>query len=498
MLRLPLGRRRAIPFVRHISVLAIGTVLSQVTLVLASVLLARLYMPREFGEFSIALSLAMILAVLATGRLEMAVPLAEDDQEASTVAVTAMLFAILLSLALLALLVGYRLVAGRSWPAFGAGASAWLVPPAVAGLGALAAARNLQSRRELFSRVSFSRVTASLVQSVGQLAASPAGGLGLSAGFVAGTVWNAVSLSRGLRARPLSTWRAAAAKWRRFSLLLMVPSVLNVATVGAVAPAVALLYGVASSGLFTFSTRVLALPAVVIGQAVSGAFFPKVAELERKGQPLAPAMHLAVTGLTMASVPIFGLVLLLGPELFGVVFGDRWRGAGEMSAVLAPWLAVAFVSSPLSTLMTVKNELRRLLVLSLVEASLRLGSLSAGLIDGRAMTGIVAYSVSGCLICLYYVRWSLRLAGSSLRSWLRIVRGYLLVAAVAYPSLLATKGQLPLPWFGSLAAALTLLLLGWAAAWLYRHALVGHPPEPDHDGLGSEPVDQRTAAGSVR
>ncbi|NES31013.1 oligosaccharide flippase family protein [Micromonospora terminaliae] len=464
-------------------------------------LLARLYTPHEFGEFAVALSFATILAALATLRLEMAVPLAEDEREARAVAASALFFAVVVSLGLLVVLVAHRAVTGHTWSALGAGSSIWLVPFAVAALGALATVRMLQSRRENFRAVSLSRVTASVVQSVGQLAASPLGSLGLSAGFVVGTVWNAVSLTRrsGLRGTSWAQGRLAAAKWRRLSLFLLVPSVLNTATVGAVAPAVALFYGVASSGLFTFSARVLALPATIIGQAVSTAFFPKVAELERRGALLTSSIHRAVTGLAMVSAPIFGLVVLAGPELFGLVFGPEWRAAGEISAVLAPWLALAFISSPLSTLMTVKNQLRRLLVLSIIEASLRLGSLSVGLIDGRAMTGFIAYSLSGCLICLYYVRWSLRLAGSSLRGWLRTVRGYLLVIGGAYPALLATKGSLPIRWFGVLTAALTLLLFGWTAVWLYRHALVrAAPPAEYHAAPPAELATHGSGAGTAR
>lgn len=492
------GQRNAVPFVRHISVLALGTVLSQAMLVIASILLARLYTPTEFGEFAVALSLAMILATLATLRLEMAVPLAEDDREAVAAAASAVFFAVTVSLGLLAILAIDLFVTGQAASRFGAGTSIWFVPPAVAALGALASARMLQSRRGRFSAVSVSRVTASLVQSTGQVVASPLGAVGLSAGFVAGAVWNLVSLSRrsGLFGAWRS-WRATAAKWRRHSLHLLPPSVLNTATVGAVAPVVALFYGVASSGLFTFSFRILALPATVIGQAVSGAFFPKMAELERRGQPLTTVLERAVTGLTMVSVPIFGLVVLLGPELFGAVFGSEWRAAGDISAVLAPWLAVAFISSPLSSLMMVKNQLRRLLALSVIEAVLRLGSLAAGLIDGHVLTGVAAYSLSGCAICLYYVGWSLRLAGSSLRAWAVTVRLHLLAVGGTYPALLAVKGHLPAAWFGLLAGALTLIFLAWAVTWLCRHALVRGNVGADAD-VTTEPGSQGTPVASTR
>lgn len=459
-------------FYRQVSGLTVATAASQVVSLGATVLLARLYAPVDFGRFSIAVAVATILSTVATLRLEMAVPLAVDDREATAVAVAAFLLSVLVALGLVAALAVAVLLTGPGRLGLGAGLSSWLVPPAVAALGTQAAFRMLLSRQQRFGVISRTRFTASLVQNAVQLGAGRAGlgGVGLTVGFVLAQAWNTVAMWRGCGVRNvrLRDCRAAVARWRRFALLLLWPSLLNTATVSAVAPVVALCYGVAVSGLFTFSTRILTLPATLVGQAVAMVFYPKMAEQDRTGVDLEPAIRRAVTGLVMLGTPFFGLVLLLGPDLFAVAFGEQWRAAGLISAVLAPWLAVSFVSSPLSTLLTVKKQLGRLLVLSVLETTLRFGALSVGVLRHRPMLGIAAYSVSGVLICLYYVRWSLRAAGSRLRSWAWTNRGYLLVTGVGYPVLLLLRQPLPRPLYVALALALTLLLLGWAARWLWR------------------------------
>ena len=49
----------------------------------------------------------------------------------------------------------------------------------------------------------------------------------------------------------------------------------------------------------------------------------------------------------MAAFPV-SAVALLGPDLFGAVFGEPWRPAGDVVRVLAPWLWLASVAPPLT------------------------------------------------------------------------------------------------------------------------------------------------------
>lgn len=491
----------ASPFYRHVSHLAISTALAQGIAMLTSVLLARLYAPREFGEFSIALSLALIVATAATLRLEMAIPLAEDEREAVALTATAVVAALLVAVAMLAILVTCLLVSGRRWSAFGAGAGVWLVPAMVAALGTSAAARMLQSRRERFAAVSGATVLGAAVQGVGQLVAAPlgAGATGLTGGYVAGRVCYSVALLRRsgvLGVRSAAQWWSTTVKWRRFALLTSPPALLNMISVGAIAPVVAVCYGVTVSGFFAFATRLLTLPAALIGQAVGSVFFPRIAALERDGGDVRLAVERVTTGLVFLSVPTFGFVLLLGPELYVLAFGAQWRTAGSISALLAPWLAASFVSSPLSTLMTVKDRLRSLLLLSGLETALRLGSLASGLLVGSAMVGIGAYSLSGLAISVGYVGWSLRLAGSSLRGWAGSVRGYLLPVGAAYPVLLVARGHLPQPVFTALAVALTAVLLGYAARWLHRNRPGGPEGTPKPSVLSGDTAGTPVPSGA--
>lgn len=68
-------------------VLVGGTTGAQLLAVLAAPLLTRLYTPEDFGLLAVYASLLGLIAVIASLRYELAIPLPTDDTEAAAVAV---------------------------------------------------------------------------------------------------------------------------------------------------------------------------------------------------------------------------------------------------------------------------------------------------------------------------------------------------------------------------------------------------------------------------
>lgn len=456
---------------QQVSVVALGTVVSQAILFASSVPLARMYRPDEFGEFSVTLSVSSILVILATMRLEAAIPLAGTDEEAKQITAAA-IFCVMLTTTGLTVLLSLSLTTGRGRLPVAHGGAMWLVPPMVLSLGLWTAIRMFRSRQTDFARISRSTLSSACAQSVIQIVAGVfhAGAVGLSLGYLAGRLWQVGSLHRGsglICLRPISRFITPIRGLSRFAAMNVVPSLLNAVCVGAVAPYVALLYGVPFAGLFAFATRVLALPSVLLGQAVGTVFFPVAAEMDRAGTDLSGVIRNATTALMMLGVAPFGLALLLGPEMVAVAFGTEWRGAGQIAVLLAPWLAASLISSPLSGMATVKRRFGRLFALSIVETFARMGSLSAGLLAHHPMVGVAAYSASGFVISVYYIAWSMRLAGGSIGAWVSDQRRYLSTVLLGYPVLLLTRDHVSLPIYATVALAVTAVMVGWAA-WSLR------------------------------
>lgn len=69
-------------YARNVITLMTGAGLAQAIPIATSPILTRLYSPEEFGLFSLYMAVASILAVLVTGRYELAILLPKRDRDA--------------------------------------------------------------------------------------------------------------------------------------------------------------------------------------------------------------------------------------------------------------------------------------------------------------------------------------------------------------------------------------------------------------------------------
>lgn len=438
-------------FGRDVTYLTSGAVIAQAILIVAQLALARIYDPAQFGAFSVVVAWAAILSVVATLRYEMAVPLAADDAEALALTRLCLRFALgwgVVAAGALAALAAWR---GGALATLGGPAAALLVPLVLVATSAFTVLRMLASRRGAFGRVGRAGVGAAVVQAGAQVGLGLGGltGIGLAAGYGLGRVVNAAGMgiswrevfgrASGRRGEAAVSLRVVARRWRRMPLFNTFPALLNVVSVGAVAPLLTAWFSLAFAGQFGFATRLLAAPAVLLGQAVSTVFFPRVARMERESADVGADLVRACAGLVLVAVPVFATVSMLGPEVFAWLFTAQWREAGILAALLAPWLATNFVSSPLSSYATVRDQLGRIVVVSLVEAALRVGGLYVGVVTGRPLLGAACYSLAGVAICAYFVGWVLRLGGADVRALLRWIGLPLLLALVVVAGSLAAR-----------------------------------------------------------
>ena len=68
----------------------------------------------------------------------------------------------------------------------------------------------------------------------------------------------------------------------------------------------------------------------------------------------------------------FTLIFFFGGDLFAFVFGEEWYQSGKLSEIMAPWLMLNFVLSPLSTIPLVLNKQGTFFLLGLSASLLQL------------------------------------------------------------------------------------------------------------------------------
>lgn len=338
--------------------IAAGTVIGQALGLLAAPLLARLYSPSDFGVLTITSALAMSLAAVAALRLELAVPTTDSERDARSLVVLGLLAAVATAVVgtVVVALTRDRVVDILNDPALGTWL--WLVPPLAAIIASFSVLNQMAIRHQRYGAVGRRNLTSSMTTLTTQLGAGVAGLRpgGLVIGLAVGQLLGTASLVRGsgLRAAvggavSVRHLRSVLVRYRRFPLLLGPAGLMNALGLQLPILLVAHYYGSEVTGWLGLTQRVLALPVMLIGQAVAQVYLGELSRDKRaEGGRASTLFHRTSLRLAAIAVTGAGLLLVFGPALFRLIFGPEWTTSGVYARALAVGLAAQMVSSPLS------------------------------------------------------------------------------------------------------------------------------------------------------
>lgn len=344
---------------RKVVVVASGAAGGQVVAVLATPLLTRLYSPSDFGVLGLYLSVVGITSVVSTLCYEKAIPIAPTGEDARSLLVLSLVAVLCVSL--LVVLAGLLLprtlarfpTIDRVRPYF------WVLLVGLIGLGfhqALSMWGIRQGAYSVLARAKFAQGAGATILQVG-LGLLKGGPLTLLSGDALGRLLGSGSLLvLGQVYRDLGSavcqWRhhlLTAWKYRRFPGFGLGSSLINAAGGPGIIFIVAMLFDPWQTGLFVFADRMINIPIALIGRAASQVFIGEISQVI-KGRPEAFQSHYR---LALGKLNVFGVILaiallVLSPLLVAPIFGERWREAGLLMAILAPAAWVQFVAYPVS------------------------------------------------------------------------------------------------------------------------------------------------------
>lgn len=355
-------------FKARVLTLLTGTAVAQAITFLISPALTRIYSPADFGVYSVYLAIVMVLAEIAGGKFEMAVILPAKDEGGFEVLALACL-AVSLSSGIFLVI---ALVAGRALgelPDVRA-LSGWLyvIPLLVFLLGIYNALNYWNNRRAQFRRLAINRVLRASLGAVLNLALGYMGfgASGLILGGLAGQaattglfVWQ-IWREDGWRIRHVSkiSVREQLARYRDFPLYLLPSSFIE--TLSGQLPLVLIssLFGTGTLGLLALATRVVYVPMSLLADSVREVFRQAASHQYARDRQCRPLFLKTFYGLLALAVLPALMLFCLGPGLFAVVFGEKWRAAGEFAQQLSVMFFLRFVSSPLSCMFLIAEKQR--------------------------------------------------------------------------------------------------------------------------------------------
>lgn len=349
---------------RGVAQIAFGTAAGQAVLIAITPILSRLYDERDFAILQIFTGVVAFTAVLASLRLELAIPLAKDDHQARAVLRAGLIGAVVVACVVWVAGLATESLWARTVPLRGLADAWWLVPFTLAAIAVFQLVSAVLVRAERYRDLA----TRNTLQSLGTAAAQLGFGFGgmrpfgLLLGLSIGRMFGLASVFGRRRLfsrhpdsdeqnRPVTIrdMLAALKRFRRFPLVTTWSGLMNVA--GQYAPffVFALLYTDRQTGWLAFTARVLALPVTVVGQAVAQVFIGRGANAQRGETGDLPRL----TGLAVKRLAVVGVLpavalAALAPWAFDLIFGSNWHRAGQYAQVMAVAFLAQFVAGPIA------------------------------------------------------------------------------------------------------------------------------------------------------
>ena len=407
-------------FVRNVGTLLTGTAIAQAIPVLLSPVLSRLYTPDDFGILALFMAISIVISVIATGRYELAIMLPEEKRDATNLMALAVLLTIgtsILTLILVLILKGF--IAGFFDEP---GIENWLyfIPLVVFFTGIYNTFNYWSTRHKTFKRNAAARISQSsaMVGTNLGMGFAGSGAIGLVAGYILGQAIAASVLAwKTLQKFPELTKdisryliKSNAMKYRNFLRINTPHAFIGSLQDHGIVYVIMAFFNKAILGSYSFAFRLVTAPASLIGSSIYQVFYQKATTALQDGQEIQPMVLRIYRNLFVIGLPIFAILFFWGPPIFGFVFGEEWIMAGEIAAIIAPWLFLNFIATPVSCITVIMNKQWQGMLLSVADITMKVIAIAiGGMHDDVYLTFTLMSILCGTLLIfslfLFY-RWA--------------------------------------------------------------------------------------------
>lgn len=405
-------------FLQNVTILASGTSVAQLIVIVSSPILSRIYSPSDFGVYAVFSSIMALSIIFSTLRYELAIPLPKKEEDSLNVVFLSII--LLMGSAFLAAILIYYFGSNIFTPLGVSSLHAiyFLLPVGIFGGGLFAILNYFAIRSKKFSSISIAKVYQATSGVAFQLFGFKLGYYGLMGGPVIGQAVSSLSIMKSLFNRDnfkLISWHGVKLvfnRYRRFPIYSMPDALANTASVQIPAVMFAYFFSSAAAGFYLLADRVLQLPASIIGSAVGQVFYGEASAIRAKEDLFATVAKLFTQLANIGVVPMF-LLVFLAPELFVYIFGDEWLLAGEFARYMAPWIFLVFVASPFTSLFAILEKQSHGMFFQFIVLFFRVVALLIGGFYEDLILTVALFSLVSVIFWILFLFWvAVELRGS--------------------------------------------------------------------------------------
>lgn len=410
------------PFVRSVSIVAGGTVISQAINMLFSPIITRLYDPGMFGVLGVFLSVVSVLTPVAKLCLPYAIVLPAKEEDSLLLTRFSLLFGSLFSFFTLVIILVFGQQIAHALRLDQYTRYLYFIPVALFLSVTYSAYDHWLIRHKKFNVSSIISVTQSLMFNltlvgIGYFFPPYASLIGIN---IFGKIYHAfasmITTRKSIkRAREQATESVSLFskkglrllhEYRDFPIYRTPQILLNNLSANLPVLMLTLFFGPASAGLYELGRRVLKLPAVIVADSVAKVFNQRVAETSHTNRPIQPMLIRTTAVLMVVAIVPFGIIFFFGPVLFSWVFGADWATAGVYARWMALWLFFTFINRPSIKSIPVLMLQKQYLFYEVITSIIRLASIAIGyLITKNDVITIAIYSIVGSLINIVVITY---------------------------------------------------------------------------------------------
>ena len=330
-----------------------GNILAQAINIVSLPLITRLFHPADFGAFNLFMQFMALTTILISLRVEHVVMLPKTDDQAKELVgfvagFGAMSCAGLTGICLGLVVAGFIPIEYQIWA---------LILPMTSFLIVFAqAAQQLSQRSEDFRKSGMSEVANRAGNGLVSIGAGLLGLPGVWLGVATATGFaSKILVVRGaLKSVSFAPMRGALTgrtRIRAQGLEKLLGSMIlshGMLAVTTLAPLtyIGYRYGEDFTGQFALVLGTLALPTILVGNAIGQVFYQRASQMFANGGAFSALLLANVRLLFFIALPAFLFVALTGPFLYPLIFGSQWHVAGETAQIYAVAAAFSFMTVP--------------------------------------------------------------------------------------------------------------------------------------------------------
>jgi len=395
--------------VRHVSLIAGGTVIAQAVGILTIPIVSRIYSPADYGIMAVYASVIAILGSISGFRYHLAITLPKDERYAKALVFLSLGLqtVFVFFLAILLFVAGEKLLTKLSMPELIPYRA--LIPLGLLVTGTYLVLTQWAVREKLFSTIALTKITQSLSGTIAKICLGLLGirPLGLLIGTIVAQGGGITTLLRSLlkkngvpRSKRSDIQRIALRYWK-FPLHGTLASLLDTTGSRIVPIFLVACYDPQIAGLFAMAQNLLSLPASFVGQAMGQVFMQRASSARYDGNIQALALRTYTSLLHIGFFPIL-LISLFAPFLFSIILGEHWVEAGKYAQLLGPWVAFTFAYSPITLLYIILDRQDVFLLFEGIQLALITSSFLFGYYMNSALLTIAL--ISATALCAYLMR----------------------------------------------------------------------------------------------